>query len=144
MIRRPGDYQADESFSSLAIDLTPMIDVMFLLIIFFVLTSNSAQFALDINLPKPEQGQSVEVDASRQMVIALKTSPALWVVDEKEYGSWEEAKAVLSMNHALNEREIVIAGDKDLPLDRLINLLSYLETAGVQASKILIDPPAAP
>lgn len=143
MIRKPKDYQADESFSSLAIDLTPMIDVLFLLIIFFVLTSNSAQFALDITLPKPEQGKTVEVDASHQMVIALKTLPAIWVVDEKEFQTWEEAKAVLSKIPELNKREIVIAGDKDLPLDRLINLLSYLETAGVQASKILIDPPAA-
>jgi len=47
---------------SIAMDLTPLIDIVFLLLIFFLVTSSfkKEQLALLVKLPKAEQGAGSE------------------------------------------------------------------------------------
>lgn len=54
-------------------NLTPMIDMTFLLIVFFILTSqiSNVEVAEEINLPAPQDAVSVEPDEDHRVVINL-------------------------------------------------------------------------
>lgn len=54
-------------------NLTPMIDMTFLLIVFFILTSqiSNVEVAEEINLPAPHDAVSVEPDEDHRVVINL-------------------------------------------------------------------------
>ncbi len=56
---------------SLGFNMTPMIDVVFLLIIFFLVSSNLAQqeVQLEVNLPDAASGKRPEDDDTRRIVI---------------------------------------------------------------------------
>ena len=56
--------------SSFSIEITPLIDIVFLLVIFFVVTSKvgDSQF-LSLNLPKTESFQYKTVQSSNEIVI---------------------------------------------------------------------------
>jgi len=59
-------------------NLTPMIDVTFLLIVFFILVTQFAnvQVAEEIELPEPDQPVSVERDQTARLVINIIPSPS--------------------------------------------------------------------
>lgn len=61
-------FDLDEEAS---IDLTPLIDVIFMLLVFFILTASFSKPVLDIILPKAEEA---EADAAhgRELVISIR------------------------------------------------------------------------
>lgn len=56
---------------SLGFNMTPMIDVVFLLIIFFLVSSHLArqETQLELDLPDARSGESAEADESRRVVV---------------------------------------------------------------------------
>lgn len=56
---------------SLAFNLTPLIDVTFLLIVFFVMSSRlvSEEVAIEMDLPREASGETVEPDDSAKIII---------------------------------------------------------------------------
>ncbi len=64
---------------SLEFNMTPMIDVTFLLIIFFLVSSNMAQqeTAVELNLPSAESGRDVQDDSLRRITVNLTADGSL-------------------------------------------------------------------
>ena len=63
------------------IDLTPLIDCLFMLIIFFVLTMSFSRPVLEIILP---EAKNAEEHAERnELVLSVKADGSLWLGDEK-------------------------------------------------------------
>ncbi len=69
---------------SLEFNMTPMIDVTFLLIIFFLVSSNMAQQenAVDLNLPTAESGRDPQDDAMRRVTVSLTADGTLLLAGE--------------------------------------------------------------
>ena len=65
------------SRGSLGFNMTPMIDVVFLLIIFFLVSSHLAQqeVELELDLPTAGSGQPTDVDDVRRVVINVLPEP---------------------------------------------------------------------
>jgi len=62
---------------SLSFNMTPMIDVVFLLIIFFLVSSHLAQqdIQLELDLPDAASGEQPEEDDARRMVVNILPEP---------------------------------------------------------------------
>lgn len=57
-------------------NLTSLIDVTFLLIVFFVLVSRLSEVEnVDLNLPAPSQPASIELEAAHQVVLSVLPGP---------------------------------------------------------------------
>ena len=63
------------------IDLTPLIDCLFMLIIFFVLTMSFSRPVLEIILPEAENAE--EHAERRELVLSVKADGSLWLGEEK-------------------------------------------------------------
>ena len=63
------------------IDLTPLIDCLFMLIIFFVLTMSFSRPVLEIILPEAKNAE--EHAERRELVLSVKADGSLWLGDEK-------------------------------------------------------------
>lgn len=63
------------------IDLTPLIDCLFMLIIFFVLTMSFSRPVLKIILPEAKNAE--EHAERRELVLSVKADGSLWLGDEK-------------------------------------------------------------
>ncbi len=62
------DDEQDDSH----IDITPLIDVIFMLVIFFVLTTSFIRPAIDVELPLAEQGNSKNNNKEIQVIIPFE------------------------------------------------------------------------
>jgi biopolymer transport protein ExbD len=127
---------------TLTLDLTPMLDVLFMLLVFFVLTANSAQQVMDVVLPQ-SQTETAQPPAQQAIVIEIAHGATPWHFDNQAFSTWADAAAhlqtVLTAHPAI---PIIIAGDAKAHWDHVLKVMTYLTQAGRPAAQILMDPAA--
>lgn len=111
-------------------DITPLIDVLFMLIIFFVLTASFVQGKLDVNLP---QGEGESADTSGAIVVTIDA-------DKKIFWDGREIDKESLAHYAASsrDREILVAGDKETSYGEVASLLSLLRGEGVKQAGLLL------
>ncbi|MEH6632556.1 MAG: biopolymer transporter ExbD [Halopseudomonas aestusnigri] len=129
---------------SLLPDLTPMLDVLFILLVFLILTANSANFSIEVDLPQPQE--AVLKQASSSAITITLRSPkddrtSLWELDGSSFQDWKDMRKALQTSlQQAPDQPVVIAGDKSASIEHLILVLSFLETQGRTAAEILLEP----
>lgn len=116
---------------SAEIDITPLIDMLFMLIIFFVLTASFVQGKLDVKLP---QGEGDSSD-TRGAVVLTVTADGRFFWNGREMTKDELAHAA----EANKGREILIAGDEGVPYGKVASVLSLLRGEGVTSAGLLLS-----
>ncbi|MDD4878998.1 MAG: biopolymer transporter ExbD [Candidatus Omnitrophica bacterium] len=108
--------------------MAPMIDCVFLLLIFFmsVSTFHQLESVEGINLPVADQSRAVE-DATPKLSINIKSDGAI-VMNQNIYEPEQLAK-VLSGTGI--KQTIVIRADKTVPHGRVLDVLSACAAAGI-------------
>lgn len=100
------------------LDITPMIDVTFLLLIFFMVTSNMKQ-AATVNIPPAKHGQGIPTSKSSTItVFNTEGDPEIYLSDgTKDNGpvSTEEVTAYVEQGVADGKLNVIIKADSDLP-----------------------------
>lgn len=98
------------------IDLTPLIDVIFMLVIFFILTMSFAKPILEVALPASEVGKVVK---KQDFLIVELHSDGQIVYDGKVVDK-EELKVILDANP---ERELNIYADMQTPFQSFVDVV---------------------
>ena len=118
------------------IDMTPLIDIVFILLIFFILTA-SFQQQNTINIDRPQSTTNDSSDVVKLMVtidkegqISLDKGP-IKLTDLSAY-----VKAKVS---STGGSSAVIQVDKDVTSDRLITVIDKIRIAGVANVAVATD-----
>ncbi len=120
------------------VDLTPMIDVVFQLIIFFMFTSQFGELRrTEVDLPR-EQGEEEPTKVQAAMIIDI-TIEGVFRFESKET-SLLEIERIASVGIA-NQGEsgvfdVLIRPDRNAPVAHLDRLLLRLSNVGVQKWKL--------
>lgn len=123
MRSRFGNQQRD----AVSLDLTPMIDMVFILLIFFLVTASFSKMnAIDIQRP---DGATNDLSGSVSLVVAVDAQNGIWLegepVDISQVRS--QVKSLSSSDHT----SVVINADKTVNTGRLIAVLDQIRLAGV-------------
>ncbi|QNI02707.1 biopolymer transporter ExbD [Halomonas sp. SH5A2] len=123
MRRRRSMGSADENTE---VNLTPMLDVVFIMLIFFIVTTSFIkESGIEINRPESSDA-SPRPDA--QVLVALSPEGAVWVdgraIDAHRVG--EEVAGMIS-----EDGSVVIQADRESTTGLLIEVMDRLEQAGV-------------
>lgn len=119
-------------------DLTPLLDVMFMLIVFFILTANSVPYALDVNLP--EDGESIveAVEDPDMLSITLLADDAGWKVNNQIFDHEDAFKEALK-SQANENSKILVIGDKNVSMQKLLSVMTFLRKHNIQTADIVMD-----
>jgi biopolymer transport protein ExbD len=109
------------------VNLTPMLDVVFIMLIFFIVTTSFIKES-GVEIQRPESSAaSPQPDA--QLMVAITPEGAVWVdgrpVDAHRVG--EEVAALVS-----GEGGVVIQADREATTGLLIEVMDRLREAGVE------------
>lgn len=120
---------------SLAMDLTPLIDMVFLLLVFFLVTSTfkKDELALLLKLPKAEQGAGSEKKIE-QLTIELSNEEI--AVNGKK-SSMEELPATFQAT--AKESLINLRVDGDVKYQRLVKVLDLLQMNKLENISLITD-----
>ena len=114
------------------VDITPLLDMMFMLIIFFVITTSFSRGEISVNLPGG-QGSRMEGE-----ITVLNISPdGKLSIDGVEVISSDLAG--IAKNAEGSGRKFVIAGDKTAPYGLIAGILGLLQTEGVSTATLAIE-----
>ena len=119
-----------------SIDMAPLIDVVFLLLIFFMLTSSFTLPSLQITLPTA-QGQAdptpeiIMVTVDAQGSITLQGSPvSLALFDEK----------LRALSQGQTDRKIHFRGDQKMNYGLFVQLMDRARQIGIIQFNLVHDP----
>tara|TARA_B100000575_G_C23091092_1_gene629045 strand:- start:307 stop:717 length:411 start_codon:yes stop_codon:yes gene_type:complete len=110
------------------INLTPMLDVVFIMLIFFIVTATFIKEA-GIQVDRPD---TVTADAQEDasILIAISANDAIWV-DKQERDS-RELRGIIERLHSENPKgSLVIQADENSTNETLIQILEAAKAAGV-------------
>lgn len=114
-----------------AISLTPLIDVVFILLLFFMLASNFQQWhALTLNVPAAAPGSPT--GSSQNLVLQLSNDGTLLSNGEAVLPG-TLAKRTAHQSTDTSAQKIVIRPVKDVELQVLITVIDELSEAGIDA-----------
>lgn len=118
-------------------NLTPLIDIVFLLLVFFMLTSHFVQEqAIDIDLPIAQSGEAVGEDTQLELVI---TAEGRFLLDE-HFVEPESLEAVLREKlKQRSEKNLRVRGDRHAPLGQAVSVLDAARNAGASGVDIVTE-----
>jgi biopolymer transport protein ExbD len=110
------------------INLTPMLDVVFIMLIFFIVTATFIKEAgIQVNRPDTVTADSQE-DAS--ILIAISANDEIWI--DKQERDQRDIRGIIERLHAENPKgSIVIQADRESTNEVLVQILEAAKGAGV-------------
>ena len=122
-------------------DLTPLIDVMFMLIIFLILTMNVAHKKIDVQLPSDKENLLSTTKNEKIIDLVIFNNKDQWSLDGKKFNSYNQLKIALTKlkNKQKNIQKLNIISDKSVEVEKLVNLLIFLESNNIESSNIIVE-----
>ena len=126
MRRHHGGTEIDDEDNE--INLTPMLDVVFIMLIFFIVTASFIKEAgIDVNRPDAPTAQKVE-DAN--ILIAISATDEIWM--DRRLIDPRAVRANIERLHAENPKgSVVIQADKKSTNNMLVIVMDAARSAGV-------------
>jgi len=121
--------------ASLLPDLTPLLDVIFIVLVFFLLTANTPLLSLPMQLPSSSEEAPTLAEAGERRQLLLRAD-GTWQLDGRPFTSLEQLRdaAELSRTDRLD-----IAADRNASADGLVRLLAWLASVGLTDTRLLMD-----
>ncbi len=126
--------------SGQAPNLTPLIDIVFLLLVFFMLT---AHFVRDEGLPidLPEAASAVSLEQKEPLEIAISPSGQISIAGE-EITSRALVEKVSPLLSSRDEKRIWMRGDAGVSLGDSVKVIDAARRAGASGVDIVTEQPA--
>lgn len=110
------------------IDITSLIDLVFLLVAFFMVTSSmGALSSITVHLPKAVQSAPAR---SGEMVVSVNEKNEIYINDVKydEDALQEEFK---KRKETLGDNAVIIRGDRKADYEKIVKVMDQLNRAGI-------------
>jgi biopolymer transport protein ExbD len=119
-----GEHVSERSL----LDLTPMIDVVFLLLVFFLLTSTSARTYLPLDLPQAAAAR----DASEPGITVVVSRDGALLLDGHPVTLDALSGALARRFGAGGARVLGLASDEGVPFGRVVEVMDVATRAGAR------------
>ena len=122
------------------INVTPLVDVMLVLLIIFMVSAPMMNTGVDIDLPAA-QAPVVDLDEEKLLLTVDKDQKVYLGHDEIKYDVLE---ATLVANERMQkEKELYVQADKDVPYGFVVKVLAIVKKAGIVKLGLVTDPLAS-
>ena len=102
-----------------------------------MLTVGTVYQSLDLKLPSSISEELPHEDLEKKIMLEIGSSHyALEGKAIKEFSNLKEEISMTIQNKP--EHELIIASDKSIPIEKLLRVLTYLQSQGIQAANILM------
>jgi biopolymer transport protein TolR len=122
------------------INVTPMVDVMLVLLIIFMVTTPLIQQGVKVNLPETK---AAPVDASEKKLVVSVNADKRVFIGEAEVALAELEEKLKANAKAQQEKELYLHADRDLPYGIVVDVMAAAQRAGVTNVGMITDPMGA-
>ena len=136
----PLKIKRDEQTS---INLTPLIDIVFLLIIFFMVGSkfsdlNEAEKSIPLNVPTVSNAKALTAAPRHRVINVLQTGE---IILDEQSTSLEQLHGELAVaKQQYKDLGVVVRGDKETMFQRIADVIATCQEAGINGVNISVRP----
>ena len=131
-------FDNDELGDMSEINVTPLVDVMLVLLIIFMVTAPLLTQGLEVQLPHAE-GRSFELASNNPTKITVAASGAVYV-DGVTVGSRDLDLNLGTMLRARRVKRALLEADRAVPYGRVVAVLDVMNRAGVEQLGMVTQP----
>ena len=120
------------------INVTPLVDVMLVLLIIFMVTAPMLSMGIDVNLPKVKS-KSVDV-TEEKLVLTVNEAKEIYLNKTKmQLGEINSKLEAIFLSRI--DREVFLRADKNVPYGFVVEVMSEIRKAGVDKLGMITEPP---
>jgi biopolymer transport protein TolR len=120
------------------INVTPLVDVMLVLLVIFMVTAPILQQGVAVNLPHAA-GDVLPAD-ERQLVVSIDPQGRVFLNDE-QYTSERLAAELTQLAAVDPKRRLYVRADAGVPYGQVIETLAAVRQAGISRVGLITEPP---
>jgi biopolymer transport protein TolR len=122
------------------INVTPLVDVMLVLLIIFMVSAPMMTTGIDVDLPKTH---AARMDVEEQKLLLTITKEQKVFLGETEV-PYDNLEAALTTNARLQrERELYLQADENVPYGFVAKVMALIRKGGIEKLGLVTDPTAS-
>jgi biopolymer transport protein TolR len=123
------------------INVTPLVDVMLVLLIIFMVTAPLIQQGVEVKLP---EARAKAIDAEEQkLVLSIKADKTVYLGTSQDAARipFDRLEEKLRANaRAMKERELYLMADRGLPYGFVVEVMATVQRAGISNVGMITNP----
>ena len=113
-------------------DIAPLMDVMFMLLLFFILTSSFMSPSIQLQLPKASNNEKLE---KQDIIVSVNKNENIYL--NHQIVSIEVLESLLKQRLDASENQrIIFYGDEDVLYKKFINIMDIIKRSGAKEINI--------
>lgn len=121
------------------LDMTPMLDIVFIMLIFFIVTTSFVKES-GVTVSSPSAATASQQE-SVNIYIAITAEGEVWI--DRRPVDPRAVRAIVARMHADNpEGSVIIQSDEDASTGMLVDVMDQVRLAGIEAIAIAADKKA--
>ncbi len=129
--------EEDEVLSD--INITPLVDVMLVLLIIFMITAPMLHQGIEVALPKVE-APNLPSKATDPIVLSIATNGLVYIKDRPVHPT-KLLEMLTPLVRGRAEETVFLKGDRDVPYGQVMAVLDILHQGGISKVGMVTDRP---
>ena len=119
------------------INVTPLVDVMLVLLIIFMVTAPMMQQGVQVNLPK---AQAKALSAQEETVVVSIDKSGKTFINSAEISPGELKSRLSSMFENRTKKEVFLKADRTVPYGEVVKAMAEIKGAGIERLGMVTEP----
>ena len=122
------------------INVTPLVDVMLVLLVIFMVTAPMLQTGIDVELP--ETKNVTDVNPEERIIISISREGEIYYGSKAVY--WEDIPKLLKNDAKTPMDSIFLRADKDVKWNSIVSVIDKIRGAGFTKIQLVVKPFVVP
>ena len=119
------------------INVTPLVDVMLVLLVIFMVTAPMMQQGVQVNLPRAETKALPAPEES--VVVSIEKSGKIFI-NSSEIPAGDLRAKLKDMFAARTKKEVFLKADTDVPYGEVVTTMAEIKGAGIERLGMVTEP----
>lgn len=123
------DHDSDEEMAE--INVTPLVDVMLVLLIIFMITAPMLHQGIEVQLPQTQAADTIQQRVDDPLILSIRTDGLVYVRDTPIHPT-QLVERLLPMLESRDDKQVFLKGDRDIRYGQFIEIIDLLYQGGIR------------
>ncbi len=119
------------------INVTPLVDVVLVLLIIFMITAPMMQEGIDVNLPRVEASA---ITTQEEPLVVTITRNGKVLLNDREIKASELEGKLRAIFKVKRERMVLLRADREVPYGYVVRTMADIRRAGIEKIGMVTEP----